>query len=143
VGAPTEVIRKKIEAFNSQVPEELRPFFSPDAEQRISGSITVNGFDDVMALYRVFWDAFPDFTVSLERVVEQGKIVFVEGRAVGTHTGPLREPSGDIPPTGHRVDFAWADCYVVEDGVIVSSHQYYDSLVLLEQLGLAPAPAHT
>jgi predicted ester cyclase len=142
MGEAADVMRMKIAAFNTHDPEELRPVYRADVEPRVSGSITLKAFDDLMGFYRVLWDAFPDITISLERVVEQGQAVFVEGRAVGTHTGPLREPSGALPPTGRRVDFAWAERYDVEDGVIANAHLYYDTLVILDQLGLAPVPAH-
>jgi CheY-like chemotaxis protein/predicted ester cyclase len=144
VGASEEVVRKKIEAFNSHDPEQLRPLYSPGVQQQVSGSVVAEGFDEMAAFFQeMMWDPFPDFTISLERVVEQGDVAFVEGRAVGTHTGPLREPGGDIPPTGRGVDFAWADCYEIEDGRIVASHLYFDTLAVLGQLGLAPEPAHT
>jgi predicted ester cyclase len=141
MGAPTEVVRGKVAAFNTHDPELLRPLFSPDVEQRVSGTLTINGFDNAAAFYQGYWDGFPDFTISLERTVEAGNLVFAEGRATGTHTGTLRTPGGDVPPTGRRVEFAWADCYEVVDGVIVSSHLFFDTVVVLEQLGLMPEPA--
>jgi SnoaL-like protein len=101
MGEAADVMRMKIAAFNTHDPEELRPVYRADVEQRVSGSITLKAFDDLMGLYRVLWDAFPDITISLERVVEQGQAVFVEGRAVGTHTGPSGSPRAhSLRPAG-------------------------------------------
>jgi predicted ester cyclase len=141
MGASADVVRKKVAAFNTHDPEQLRPLFSPEVEQHLSGNPVSKGFDEAVALYKTYWDAFPDFTISLQHVVEDGPTVCVEGRAVGTHTDALRTPSGDIPATGQHVDFGWMDRYEVENGRIVSSNLYFDTLVVLEQLGLAPASA--
>jgi ketosteroid isomerase-like protein len=65
-----------------------------------------------------------------------GDAVIVEGRFVGTHTGPLACPDGDIEPTGASVDLRFADVSRVRDGKIVSYHTYYDQLGLLAQLGV-------
>ena len=65
-----------------------------------------------------------------------GDAVIVEGRFVGTHTGPLAGPDGDIEPTGASVDLRFADVSRVRDGRIASYHTYYDQLGMLEQLGV-------
>jgi ketosteroid isomerase-like protein len=64
----------------------------------------------------------------------------VEGRFVGTHTGPLAAPDGDVEPSGASVDLRFADFSRVQDGKIVSYHTYYDQLGLLTQLGLMGEP---
>ena len=65
-----------------------------------------------------------------------GDAIIVEGRFVGTHTGPLAGPDGEIEPTGARVNLRFADVSRVRDGKIVSYHTYYDQLGLLTQLGV-------
>jgi ketosteroid isomerase-like protein len=67
---------------------------------------------------------------------DTGDTVVVEGRFVGTHTGPLTTDDGDVEPTGASVDLRFADVSRVRDGLIVSYHTYYDQLGLLTQLGL-------
>jgi ketosteroid isomerase-like protein len=62
--------------------------------------------------------------------------VIVEGRFLGTHTGPLAGPDGDVAPTGRSVDLRFADVSCVQNGQIVSYHTYYDQMGLLSQLGL-------
>jgi len=50
--------------------------------------------------------------------------VIVEGRFVGTHTGPLAGPDAEVEPTGASVDVRFADVSRVQDGKIVSYHTY-------------------
>jgi ketosteroid isomerase-like protein len=63
-----------------------------------------------------------------------------EGIFSGTHTGPLATPAGDVPPTGKPLRLAFADVFVIRDGLIVEHHIYYDQVAFLTQLGLMPAP---
>ena len=78
----------------------------------------------------------PDAQAVVEQVFETADTVIVEGRFVGTFSGPLATPDGDVPPTGARVDLRFADVSRVRGGKIVSYHTYYDQLGLLTQLGL-------
>ena len=63
----------------------------------------------------------------------------MEFRGIGTHTGPLATPMGVIPPTGRRVDFPLCDVWEVRDGKVVSTHNYFDVMSLLGQLGISAA----
>ncbi len=61
----------------------------------------------------------------------------------GTHTAPLRDPSGqqpDVSPTGKKVVLKAAVIFRVEDGLVREIRVYNDSLALMAQLGLVPAP---
>jgi ketosteroid isomerase-like protein len=80
--------------------------------------------------------AVPDARVVVERTHEAGGAVIVEGRFVGTFTGPLASSDGEISPTGATVDLRFADVSTVRDGKLISYHTYYDQLGLLTQLGL-------
>jgi ketosteroid isomerase-like protein len=83
-----------------------------------------------------FKRAMPDARAVIEHTVESGETVAVEGRFIGTHTGPLATDDGDVAPTGATVDLRFADLSRVRDGKIVAYHTYYDQLGLLTQLGL-------
>jgi ketosteroid isomerase-like protein len=53
----------------------------------------------------------------------------------------LRTPTGEIPPTGRAVDLDYIQVLRFRDGRHVSFHLMFDRLLMLEQLGLVPAPA--
>jgi hypothetical protein len=58
---------------------------------------------------------------------------------IGTHTGTLGTPAGEVPPTGRRVEIRWMAMYEVRGDELVSEHLYFDPTEFLMQLGLAPA----
>jgi predicted ester cyclase len=141
MGQPTDVMRRKMAAFNAQESQEILAIFSPDCQKEVPGA-SLRGSDQVVAYFQVFWEAFPDIHLTVEGSIEEGSLVAVQGRARGTHTGTLRTPSGDIAPTHRQMDLRFSDLYDVRDGRIVSTHLMFDQLALLQQLGVAPAPAH-
>ena len=110
--------------------------FSDELETIDPGMGTVHGIEPFREYLETFKRAMPDARAVIERAYEAGNTVIVEGRFVGTHTGPLAGDDGDIEPTGARVDLPFADFSRVEDGKIVSYHTYYDQVGLLTQLGL-------
>ena len=62
-----------------------------------------------------------------------------EGRFIGTHSGVMRTPAGDVAATGRHVDFRWMSSYEVRGDEPASEHLYFDQAELLGQLGLMPA----
>jgi len=96
----------------------------------------VHGRERFREYLETFKRAMPDAHAVIERTVESGEMVAVEGRFTGTHTGPLASDDGDVEPTGATVDLRFADVSRVQGGEIVAYHTYYDQLALLTQLGL-------
>ena len=110
--------------------------FSNEVEIADPGIGTVRGVGRFREYLESFKRVIPDGRVLVERLYNAGNAVIVEGRFVGTHTGPLRGPSGDIQPTGAPVEVRFANVWQIEDGTITCHHTYYDQLDLLTQLGL-------
>jgi steroid delta-isomerase-like uncharacterized protein len=110
--------------------------FSGALETIDPGLGTVHGADAFREYLQTFKRAMPDARAIVESLSESAGTVTVEGRFLGTHTGPLAGDDGDIPATGRAVDLRFADVARVVDGAIVSYHTYYDQLGLLTQLGL-------
>jgi predicted ester cyclase len=102
---------------------------------------TVHGHEPFREYLEVFKRAMPDAHAIIENLFQAGDTVIVEGRFVGTHTGPLASPDGDLDPTGATVDLHFADVSRVHAAKIVSYHTYYDQLGMLTQLGLMGEPA--
>lgn len=72
-----------------------------------------------------------------------GDVAVEEGTFRGTHHGVLHTPAGDIPPTGRPVTVGYIQVLRFRDGQHVSFSLLFDRLLMLEQLGLVPAPAAT
>ena len=87
--------------------------------------------------------AFPDSWVETTLVVadEQGAAMVFWGR--GTQTGPLQSPAGDTPPTptGRSVDVPFVQVVEMQQGKIAQARLHFDSMTLLQPLGVVPRPS--
>lgn len=80
--------------------------------------------------------AFPDIEFAVEDVIaEEDKVVF---RAVGrgTHDGELL----GIPPTGREVTLSGIVIFRIANGQVAERWAQFDSLGMLQQLGVVPPP---
>ena len=75
---------------------------------------------------------FPDLRVTVVTTVADGPLVAVHLVASGTHTGPFRGTT----PTGRRWSSTGTAIYRVADGRIVDFWVTWDTLDIVEQLGV-------
>jgi len=115
--------------------------FADRVEMVDPGLGTVQGLPALREYLVGFKRAMPDAHAVVSRMYESGDTIIVEGRLLGTHTGPMAGPDGDIPPSGRSIDVAFADFCQIQQGRIVAYHTYYDQISLLTQLGLMPEPS--
>ena len=86
-----------------------------------------------------FLTAFPDLHFELKTKIAQGDHVAVAWASTGTHTGPLRTPTGDmLPPTNKKVSGTGSSFYEFRNGKIINSQLYWDMATLLVQIGVMP-----
>jgi predicted ester cyclase len=135
------IIKSQFEGINNHEADSMAADMGPDLEIHAPGLGAQRGIEAFHAFGEAFFTAFPDATITADRVVEQGDVVVVEGHYSGTHTGPLLGAQGEVPPTGRDMSLPFCDVYVLRDGKIVAHHVYYDQVKLLGQLGLAAAAA--
>jgi steroid delta-isomerase-like uncharacterized protein len=81
-------------------------------------------------------DAFPDAQRTVEEQVEDGsQTVVTRWRSTGTHQGEFM----GIAPTGKRVTITGISIHRIASGKIVEEWQEWDSLGLMQQLGVVPS----
>jgi len=136
---PAELVSQFYVNFDSGDIDAAVSTFSDQLETTDPGMGTVHGIEPFREYLETFKRAMPDARAIVEELYDCGDTVIIEGRFVGTHTGPLAGPDGDVQPTGASVDLRFADVSRVEDGKIVFYHTYYDQVALLTQLGLMAA----
>jgi steroid delta-isomerase-like uncharacterized protein len=119
---------------------ELERVSSPDIDFTDSGAHT-HGTEELKQYLQAWTTAFPDGRVEITNVVETGDQAAGEITYRGTHTGPFASPQGEVPPTGKSVELPGA-CFVTIGGDKIQSFRgYYDTMAMMVQLGLMPAPA--
>jgi steroid delta-isomerase-like uncharacterized protein len=83
-----------------------------------------------------FFNAFPDLHFAIEDMIVEGDKVVVRHIWTGTHTGVM----GGIPPTYKKL-MLWAiSIDRIAGGKFVEEWERYDTLGLMQQLGVVPAP---
>ncbi len=127
------------DAFKNKDEAGLRAATTADVEFVMPGMET-RGIDAYIEMARVWWNAFPDMSMTVRSVAVDGDTAVEEGVFSGTHTGAMPSPDGQmIPPTGRRVELAYADFFTVSGDRVTSDRLYMDRMTMLEQLGLVPA----
>jgi steroid delta-isomerase-like uncharacterized protein len=83
-----------------------------------------------------FYNAFPDLHITIDDVIVEGNKVAARWTVTGTHKG---EREG-IPPTDKKVTMWAITIYRVVGGKVVEEWSRYDTLGMMQQLGLIPTP---
>jgi steroid delta-isomerase-like uncharacterized protein len=116
------------------VDELIAPTFvnhDPSATGELSGP---DGMKQLVEGYRT---AFPDLRVTIEDQLAEGDRVATRWTARGTHQGELM----GIAATGKEATVTGLSIDRITDGKIVESWNNWDTLGLLQQLGVVPAMA--
>jgi len=118
----------------------LSALWADEVEYEAPG-VSLRGKAARLVAERVWLDAFPDVTVEIRRQLVGNDWVVFESTMRGTHTGPLKTPEGDIPPTGVSIAEEYATFMWFAGGQVVRQRVYYDRFELLKNLGILPASA--
>jgi steroid delta-isomerase-like uncharacterized protein len=96
----------------------------------------VRGVDGVRAFVSAIASAFPDIHCTIDDLVAAGDKVVQRVTARGTQQGMFQ----GIPPTGKPVEIWLMIISRIANNRIVEEWQLVDSLSMLQQLGVIPAP---
>lgn len=77
--------------------------------------------------------AFPDYEVQTVAEITAKDMAMHEVKIIGTHESEFK----GIPATGREVEIHAMGKYLIEDGIIVEIHHFYDTAELQAQLGLS------
>ena len=120
--------------------EELNRLYAEEAVAETPDAGRLEGRAAIIDWLMETARALPDGAFELEKL-EVGDTAIDVGYLVGTNTGPLVTPGGEIPPTGRTVRLRECDLLTVANGVATSHRFYYDQLDFLVQLGLVDPAA--
>ena len=128
------IIRKGIELWNAHDRDGFLALFDDSGvfvDQPTGQQLT--GREELgKGWYDLNMDADPDNQVKDPVVFAEGQLVCCQARFVGTHTGILHGPAGEIPPTGKPFDSPFVFIAEVRDGKVTRAWHYYDRLLALE-----------
>ena len=136
-----EAFEKGTETFNAHDIDGFTGVLADDVTYRAPGGIGGRGKEACAQFFAGWFGAFPDAHVDVRALHITGDVAVEEGTFTGTHDGALHSPAGDIPPTGRPVAIDYVQVLRIRGGKHVSFNLMYDRFLMLEQLGLLPAPA--
>jgi steroid delta-isomerase-like uncharacterized protein len=134
-------VRALNEAYNKRDWDGAIALTTPEATfVNVATGQTFHGPEGVRRFLQGWATAFPDSRVETTQVIADEQGAMMEFRGRGTQTGPLQSPAGDIPPTGRSVDVPFVEVLDLQQGKIAQARLYFDSVTLLQQLGVVPQP---
>jgi steroid delta-isomerase-like uncharacterized protein len=133
------IAREQVDAFNESDWKKMRGQLAADSRYHELGSQrSVKGSQEIVALFQDWKKAFPDATGKVTSALGSGNKVALEVVWKGTQTGPLGGPKGTIAPSGKQQVTPAALFFTFQGNKIKESHQYFDSMTLLQQIGALP-----
>jgi len=140
----SSVIQKLFDAFNSKDYDVIEALAADNFELLdVASGEKFRGPEGARKSAEGWLTAFPDAKVEVLNVVSSGEWGFAELVGRGTHSGPLKTPGGDVPPTGRQMELHFCSVVKVQDGKIVEGRDYYDGMTVATQLGMMPEMAGT
>jgi len=136
-----EAFEKGTDTFNAHDIDAFAEVLADDVVFVAPGGMRGEGKTACAEFYGSWFGAFPDAHVEVHDVHILGDVAVEEGTFTGTQNGVLHSPTGDIPPTDRHVRLEYIQVLRFHDGKHVSFNLMFDRLLMLEQLGLIPAPA--
>jgi steroid delta-isomerase-like uncharacterized protein len=95
----------------------------------------IRGLDAFKGFVSYLRSAFPDLHFTIEEEVVAGDRIASRFMLYGTHEGEWM----GITPTGKPIALPGVDLFRVSNGKIAEVRVYYDTLGLMQQLGVMPA----
>ena len=110
--------------------------YATDSVYHSSTGREIRGIKDYKQHVSDFYSAFPDLHFTIDDMVVEGDKVAVRLTGTGTHKGAFRS----IPPTNKTVTVSMIQIDRIAGGKFVEGWSRYDTLGLMQQLGLIPKP---
>lgn len=112
-------------------------FFAPDyVNHDPAAPEDSHGPEELRQFLSIYHRAFPDMQFTIEDMIAEGDKVVVRWTLRGTHQGELM----GIPPTNNRVMLTGMSIERVSGDKIIETWDNYDTLGLMQQLGVIPEP---
>jgi steroid delta-isomerase-like uncharacterized protein len=137
VDANKAVVRGAIEeVWNTGDAAGVDRFYAPTFVFHQEGGENVNGAGNFKEWVRVIHAAFPDVKYTINAMYGEGDEVATRYSVTGTQTGDFR----GLPATNKPINLTGHMIYRLQDGKTVEGWGYWDTLGLLEQLGVIGPP---
>ena len=133
------IVRRYLGVFEQGNIELLDELLAPDYIYHTPATPDLpTGPEGVKGVVTMFRSAMPDLRVVIEDMIAEDDKVAVRYTLEGTHVGDLF----GVPPTGQQLSIKSITMERVSNGKIRDHWRITDSLDMMQQLGVIPAPEH-
>jgi len=134
---PGTIAREYLEAVPRREFDKIRELFHAQYSYTGGDGQRQDGADAGVAVAQMYTSAFPDVKLDIKGIHVAGTLAIVEFVASGTHQGELM----GIAPTGRKISVPVCNVMETRDGKIIAEREYFDSALMMQQLGVMPEPA--
>jgi steroid delta-isomerase-like uncharacterized protein len=135
-----ELCRKYVEAWNKGNYMNLKEAYAPNYSYYFpSGNPKPMSGEETIEMIKGIREGYPDSIWSIEELVAVGDMVITRNIFRGTHTGNYL----GIPPTGQTIELSSITMARIINGKRVEEREEYDTLPLMQQLGMELKPKET
>ena len=139
--AYVDVARGFVHAHSQANWDRVGELLAPDSIYEEFGTGRRTEGAEITELLKGWKRAMPDTEGTVTNAIDGGDTVVLEVTWTGTLTGPWATPTGEVEPTGKYQTTRGCMVLTFEGKRISRVRQYFDTMDLMQQLGLLPAPA--
>ena len=138
--SPVDIAQAQIIAYNEKNWDAAAAVLAPGCVyDEVATQRRIQGVDDVLTAWRGWATALPDSQATFHSTVTSGNTVVLEMTWRGTQSGPLQTATGQIPPSGKKIEIRACQVVDVANDKVQSVRHYFDMATMLQQLGALSA----
>jgi steroid delta-isomerase-like uncharacterized protein len=131
------LVKRVMEAVNKGDLASIKELTAPEfVEYSPSTTIDIRSLEEFIEHVKMVHRGLPDINISIEEPCAEGDIVTSRYVMRGTHQGEFL----GIPPTGNKLKGSGILIFRIENGKVVELREEFDSVGLLQQLGMELKP---
>ena len=135
-------LKSMVEQLMDAVPRRdfgtIRQMLHPDYSFTSGDGQRQEGIEAAIGVIDMYTKALPDMKMDIQQMNVSGNIVTTEFVCHGTHRGELF----GVAPTNRQVTFSVCNIVEFRDGKVYAEREYFDTLFLMQQLGVEVGHAH-
>jgi len=131
------IAHRFLEGFNSDNLAAADEFIAANFTNYDPGTPPLpNGPQGYRQLVNTYRTIYPDLRMTLDDLIVEGDKVACRWTAQGTNTGPLM----GMPPTGKQATVTGISILTITNSQVTEQRVNWDTLGMLQQLGVVPTP---
>jgi steroid delta-isomerase-like uncharacterized protein len=133
---PLKVARAIFDALTKKDLDTLSEFHTDDTVDDFVAIGEIRGKTSIRRFFDELFAAFPDFEMTVERIVGDRSTAVVQWHAAGSFSGGKFQ---GIEATGKHVEIRGVDVMEITEGLVRHNTIYYDGASFARQIGMLPS----